>query len=257
MVGVLLRCPAFTKASSSLTYGIRQYHKNTVALEKYYKITRYTKPIDTTKYKAGDSREGLSIPFFKKKYPDYAYETMFFKRQNRGLYGGLQRTRSKTCSESRNKNLRSHVPNVVKSKLWSETLNKAIHTRVSTSLLRTITKEGGLDNYLLKDKPARIKTMGLKGWKLRYEIMKKKDLESLPKVEKDGKLHQVYYIHDDGKRIVVGKNKLLKELWNYAQRDTYTPITWKEYLRNHSYLTLKELVSKLENYGFDFAKVTA
>ncbi len=37
--------------------------------------------------------------------------------------------------------------------------------------LRTIDKEGGLDNYLLGEKPARIKELGMGGWLLRWRIM--------------------------------------------------------------------------------------
>lgn len=37
--------------------------------------------------------------------------------------------------------------------------------------MRTIKKCGGLDQYLLGDKPARIKELGLFGWKLRWKVM--------------------------------------------------------------------------------------
>ena len=68
---------------------------------------------------------------------------LVFKRQNRGLYGGLQRKRSKSCSEYLNKTLRAHRPNVQWTKLWSETLNKRLRLRVATRVLKTISKEGG------------------------------------------------------------------------------------------------------------------
>lgn len=237
--------------------GSRNMHSSAAVSEKYFKITRYAKPVDKRVFQAGDEAIGVRIPKQKKQFPDYEYETMFFKRQNRGLYGGLQRTASKTCSESGNKNLRTHKPNIVKTKLWSEALNKAIQTRVSTRVLKTVTKEGGLDNYLTKDKPARIKTMGLLGWKLRYEILEKKRLQSLPKKEKDGKLYQVYYVHGDGKNIIVGRNKLLKELFEFAKRDSYTPLEWNDFLHEYSHLNFEELVTKLEGYNFDFSAITA
>ncbi|ODV79785.1 uncharacterized protein CANTADRAFT_89414 [Suhomyces tanzawaensis NRRL Y-17324] len=226
--------------------------------DKFYKILKYVKPVDTTEYKAGQEiTKGLSIPSKQKQYPDYAYETMFFKRQNRGLYGGLQRKRSKTSSESGNKNLRVHLPNIQKAKLWSETLNRAIQTKVLTKVLKTITKEGGLDNYLTKDKPARVKTIGLKGWRLRYEVLKKREFNELPKVEDaSGNTRQVYYIHSDGKQITVGKNKLLKELYPLVVRDSYTPVSASEFRRNHSYLTSGELVDKLASYNYDFSAIT-
>lgn len=225
--------------------------------EKYYKILRYVKPVDTTVYKAGDSAEGLNIPTKKPTHPDYKYEAMFFKRQNRGLFGGLQRTRSKTCSEAGNKNLRAHLPNIVKTKLWSESLNRNIETTVTTTVLRTITKEGGLDNYLTKDTAAREKTLGLKGWKLRYEVMKQREMNKLPAVEVGNQLRPVLYVHRDGKKVVVGRNKLLKYLYPEVKRDSYTPLAWPEFLKNHTYLSTEEIVDKLESYGFDFSKVAA
>lgn len=224
-----------------------------VLAEKYYKITKYAKPVDTNIYSAGqEAPYNKVISRVKKLYPEYEYETMFFKRQNRGLYGGLQRKRSKTCSESGNKTTRAHLPNIVKAKLWSETLNKQIKTRVSTTVLRTVTKEGGLDKYLLKDKPARVKTMGLKGWRLKYDIMKKNEIAENSK----GLDHTVYHILDSGKKITVGRGKLLKALYPYVFKDSYEPIEWNQFLKTHTVLTTEELVQKLEQYGYDFAPVS-
>ena len=39
-------------------------------------------------------------------------------------------------------------------------------------VLRTIDKVGGLDEYLLGDKPARIKELGVEGWRLRWRVMR-------------------------------------------------------------------------------------
>ncbi|KAK6461779.1 ribosomal L28 family-domain-containing protein [Scheffersomyces coipomensis] len=233
--------------SSSLINQVRKGN------DKYYKILKYVKPIDSTVYQAGQEiPRGFKVPGQKKLVPDYEYETMYFKRQNRGLFGGLQRKRSKNCSEAKNKTLRFHLPNVQKSKLWSETLNKAIQVKVTTKVLKTITKEGGLDKYLLKDKPARTKTLGLLGWKLRYEVLKKQEFNQLPVINNQ----QVFYIHKDGKQFTVGKYKLLNELYPLVQRDSYYPIGPVEFKRNHNYLTIEEVVNKLEEYSFDFSKVT-
>lgn len=227
---------------------IRGFSQSTNCLNKLFKITRYTKPVDKTVYKAGDHVKGVKIPFIKKQYPEYDYETRFFKRQNRGLYGGAQITSSHTCSESGNKNLRTHKPNIVRTKLWSETLNKLIQLRVSTKVLRTITKEGGLDNYLLKDKPARVKTIGLTGWRLKYDILKTHDLKQLKQHDNQ----QVFHIDKSGRKFIVGKNKLIKDLFPLVQRDSYYPITYKQFLANHTWLTFDEVIEKLEGYGYDF-----
>lgn len=243
---------SLTLASMPATFGLRSFSAAVPACEKYYKITKYAKPIDTNVYNAGDNVPyNKIIPRVKPSYPQYEYETMFFKRQNRGLYGGLQRKRSKMCSESGNKTPRAHVPNIVRAKLWSETLNKQVKTRVSTAVLRTVTKEGGLDSYLLKDKPARVKTMGLKGWKLRYDILKKQELAALA----EGTT-QVYHVLESGMKITVGRGKLLKALYPFVFRDNYEPIDWNQFLKTHTVLTTEELVSKLDHYGFDFTPIT-
>jgi large subunit ribosomal protein L28 len=39
-------------------------------------------------------------------------------------------------------------------------------------VLRTIDKCGGLDEYLLGEKPARIKELGMLGWSLRWKVMR-------------------------------------------------------------------------------------
>ena len=46
-----------------------------------------------------------------------------------------------------------------------------MRTRVTTRVLRTIDKVGGLDEYLLGHKAARVKELGPWGWMLRWRIM--------------------------------------------------------------------------------------
>lgn len=220
--------------------------------DKYYKISKYARKIDTTVYQAGDEKPKAVIPAQLQEYPKYAYETRFFKRQNRGLYAGMQRRASNQCSESGNKTKSFHLPNIVKAKLWSETLNRDIATRVSTTLLRTVTKEGGIDNYLMKDKPARVKTMGLQGWKLKYDIIKQRELEERSR----GSAVPIYHVLESGKKITATKDQLLEFLYPFVYRDNYLPISEKNFLRAHSWLTMEELVNKLEHYKFDFSKIT-
>ena len=218
--------------------------------DKYYKILKYAKPIDTTEYKVGDViGPQVKIPLTPSKYPPYKYEAMFFKRQNRGLFGGLQRKRSKTCSESGNKGLRFHLPNIRTGKLWSATLNKQIKVKVSTKVLKTITKEGGLDNYVTKNTSGRIKTLGKLGWKLRYDVLSKQQEEVV-----NGKV--VYYTHDDGKQITIGKNKLLKELYPLVKLDSYHQLPPSKFQHQYKHLGYRDLVNKLQSYNYDFSKIT-
>lgn len=62
-------------------------------------------------------------------------------------------------------------PNVHFKRLYSDSLGKEIRIRVTPRVLRTIDKCGGLDEYLLGEKPRRIKELGMGGWKLRWMIM--------------------------------------------------------------------------------------
>ncbi len=62
-------------------------------------------------------------------------------------------------------------PNVLRKRLWSQSLNTYLRIRVTARVLRTIDKCGGLDEYLLGEKAGRIKELGMGGWKLRWRIM--------------------------------------------------------------------------------------
>lgn len=60
---------------------------------------------------------------------------------------------------------RKWSPNVQNKRIYSETLDKMIPFRVTTTALRTIDKVGGLDNYLLYTKEEKLGSdVGLK-WK--------------------------------------------------------------------------------------------
>lgn len=76
-------------------------------------------------------------------------------------------------SDGRNKGKtrRSWKPNVRRKKLYSDALGEHLFIKVTRKALRTIEMEGSLDKYLLSDKPARIKELGLFGWELRWKIM--------------------------------------------------------------------------------------
>lgn len=42
--------------------------------------------------------------------------------------------------------------------------------------MRTIKKCGGLDEYLLGEKPGRIKELGMEGWRLRWELLQTREV---------------------------------------------------------------------------------
>jgi large subunit ribosomal protein L28 len=106
--------------------------------------------------------------------PEYPYgENRFFKQSNKGLYGGAMIQFGNNVSrDTETKSRRSWHPNVLSKALYSIALKKKIKLRVTAKVLKTIDKEGGLDEYLLGDKESRIKELGPVGWKLRYAVMR-------------------------------------------------------------------------------------
>ena len=105
--------------------------------------------------------------------PAYPYgRARWYKQSDLGLYGG-QRIQfgNNVGPKSKTKTRRTWHPNVFNKRLYSRALGRYIQLRVSTRVLRTIDKLGGLDKYLLGDKEARIKELGMSGWWLRWAIM--------------------------------------------------------------------------------------
>jgi large subunit ribosomal protein L28 len=106
--------------------------------------------------------------------PAYPYgKNPAFKEANFGLYGGTTLQSGNKISKGRNKGktLRKWFPNVRIEKLRSEALDTELKIPVTARVLRTIRKCGGLDEYVCGTKPARIKELGLLGWKLRWLVM--------------------------------------------------------------------------------------
>ena len=105
--------------------------------------------------------------------PTYPYgPSTFYKQSNFGLYGTQKIRYGNTVSEKNEiKNRRHWRPNVHFKRLWSDALNMFVRVRITTRVLRTVDKVGGLDEYLLGEKAGRIKELGMGGWKLRWRIM--------------------------------------------------------------------------------------
>jgi large subunit ribosomal protein L28 len=112
--------------------------------------------------------------------PPYPYgENRFFKQSNKGLYGGAMIQFGNKISQGKNegKTRRTWHPNIDIEKLWSDALQKELTIKVRHRVLRTIKKVGGLDKYLLGNTPARIKELGVFGWRLRWLVMQSEPLE--------------------------------------------------------------------------------
>lgn len=115
----------------------------------------------------------ISIPE-KDRIPPYPYgPRQWFKQADKGLYGGAVRQSGNKISKGKNegKTRRRWEPNIRRETIFSKALNRWLNLKVTHSCMRTITKCGGLDEYLLGDKPARIKELGLLGWKLRWMVL--------------------------------------------------------------------------------------
>ena len=97
----------------------------------------------------------------------------FYKQADKGLYGGatVQFGNKISQGKSESKSRRRYDVNIRREKLWSDALDKWLMLRVTHRCMRTIRKCGGLDAYLLGDKPGRIKELGLLGWKLRWLVL--------------------------------------------------------------------------------------
>lgn len=74
-------------------------------------------------------------------------------------------------SHAHNKTRRRFLPNLVKATLLSDLLGRSVRFRISTSALRSVEHNGGLDNFLAKAKAG---DLSLKAQRLKREIEKKK-----------------------------------------------------------------------------------
>lgn len=110
--------------------------------------------------------------------PAYPYgDYTLFKQANKGLYGGQMIQFGNNVSEETETKTRRHwKPNVLSKSLYSVALKKRIKLRITAKVLKTIDREGGLDEYLLKDNQHRIKELGPTGWALRWTLMQKPEV---------------------------------------------------------------------------------
>lgn len=209
------------------------------------------------------------LPKVKPEFPAYPYgEAVIFKQSNKGLYGGKTIQFGNQISEFRNKSRRSWLPNINRHKLWSEVLDRDINIKTTSRVLRTISKEGGIDRYLTKDKSARIKELGPTGWKLRYRIMTKLDAQekTRPKIIEQvesptGDSLPVYFIHTGktGSKIQIkyGKRKLLYELFGVLQQQSdKAPKSYRKFVHEYSDKPTEYILSTLEENNYDFSKIS-
>lgn len=87
--------------------------------------------------------------------------------------------------KNKGKTRRHWRPNIRVEEVHSEALGRPVKLKVQHRVLRTIQKVGGLDNYVLGDKPARIKELGVFGWKLRWRIIQTRRVQEAFRRERE------------------------------------------------------------------------
>ncbi|KAG6024423.1 hypothetical protein E4U19_003698 [Claviceps sp. Clav32 group G5] len=105
--------------------------------------------------------------------PPYPFgERRVYKQSNCGLYGSARIRFGNTVTRKWNtRSPRFWRPNLHVKTFYSPALGANIKTKLTLRVLKTIRREGGIENYILKSKPARIKDLGPSGWALRWILM--------------------------------------------------------------------------------------
>lgn len=245
--------------SAQMTTFTRSIHTSSQSLARAYKSVVNRQIAAVPQFEVGDVKPtGMYIPSSKPKYPVYPYgEARIFKRADHGLYGGQVIGFGNQISEMKNKSSRTWLPNVVSKKLWSESLNRFVKMRLTTRVLKTITKEGGLDNYVTKEKAARIKELGQFGWKLKYDVLQARLGEHKPsnyELVGDNKVYYQGAYQGKQVQITVGKRSLLKKLFPKVAEGHVTPLSLKEFGAQYKSKTMDEVVALCEQHNVDLAE---
>ncbi|KAI8945673.1 hypothetical protein F4801DRAFT_567482 [Xylaria longipes] len=130
-----------------------------------------TRALSTTTTLSRQTPSHRTVP--ADQVPDYPYGRFrTYKQRNEGLFGRSKiRFGNVVASKYGNKSRTSWLPNRHTKRLWSPSLNAFVRTRMTASVLHTIDRLGGIDEYLLGSKAKRIKELGPAGWALRWKII--------------------------------------------------------------------------------------
>jgi len=107
--------------------------------------------------------------------PPYPYGiARFYKQANTGLYGGQSiQFGNNISSRTETKTRRRWSPNINRKQIYSRALGHRIRVKVSSRVMRTIDKVGGIDEYLLGGKADRVRELGVEGWNLRWAVVQR------------------------------------------------------------------------------------
>jgi len=257
---------------ASFASSARCFSTTSAVEARTYKLVVSRKVAKKPEYKVGDDKP-IYTPKQRAKFPDYKYgESHYYQQSNKGLYGGQFISTGNRISESKIKNRRTWKPNVSKKSLWSEALKRDINVKLTARVLRTISKEGGVDKYLVKDKSARIKELGPTGWKLRYLVRKAqyqaanpphKDVPTYKK--EDGKQGKIYFPNlkvdgiEEPLNLIVGKRKLTSILFQQEKIESKAlgeTISVKDLTEKYFGYTVEQLASSLAKLGYDMKQIS-
>ena len=188
----ITKLPEVLRSPSTIQYA--QYKSRVKQASPYFK-PRFTFKIEDREHTLLSKEIKNTDPLM----PPYPYgQSMHFPEQNFGLYGGSVIQSGSKISKGRNKGktLRHFFPNVRVETVRSEALDRDLKLPITARVMRTIRKCGGLDEYVTGPKPARIKELGLLGWKLRWLVMTSPTYRAKYEVEmKELRLPQHHSLH--------------------------------------------------------------
>lgn len=240
---------------------IRSFSTSIVATARAYKSVVNRQLRQFPKLEEGDLKpRSVRIPKEMPKYPEYPYgSAQIFKRSDSGLYGGQVTGFGNQVSEMRNKSRRTWIPNAIHKQLWSEALNRMIKIRLTTRVLRTITKEGGLDRYLTKDSSARVKELGLFGWRLRYDVLKAQEAQARGPNYKVSQLPtgdsvKCYYegqYRGQPIQLTVGRRRLIQLMFDTVKFNTPGELKFSQFSTARASTSFEELLKECEKYEID------
>ncbi|KAK0705479.1 hypothetical protein B0H67DRAFT_449311, partial [Lasiosphaeris hirsuta] len=188
-----LRAAASSKATPTTLLTTRLFSITPRAAYKQPRVPNSTIPIPSV------TGPALEIP----PYP--LGPRPVYHQSNTGLYGTARiRFGNQVSERNEIKTRRAWRPNVHHKRLWSDALGVFVRTRLTTRVLRTIDKCGGLDEYLLGIKPARIAELGPWGWRLRWRIMQSPTLREKLNLERVKLGLEPVPVHVEGAAAVEG-----------------------------------------------------
>lgn len=176
------RCQLLSGRLSTTGPGAGAVARSAQSTQRAYATSSPAPPVKNPLQRRRGGDLGSHLPKYvipKDAYiPPYPYgDHQLFKQANKGLYGEQKiQFGNNVSEETETKTRRNWKPNILSKSLYSVALKKKIKLRITSKVLKTMDREGGLDEYLLKDNEHRIKELGPMGWALRWTLMQKPEV---------------------------------------------------------------------------------